>query len=93
MKLPNWLLSSSGEGVALRWKSFAAGVVPLALLVAKFLGYDITPDAANEAVGIVEEIILWAWTVGSIWKHIEGWANRNFRKELGQGKFSSDFLA
>lgn len=87
MNIPNWLLSSSGEGIALRWKTAAAAALPVITIAAQLAGHPITPETGSEFIDIVDSVILWVWAGVAIVKHFEAWRERNFRKRVGQGVF------
>lgn len=87
MRLPNWLLSSTGEGVAKRWKAFFAGVVPVVTLLAPLFGIELPPlQDLEEAVG---KIILAIWSAVSAVAFIQGWMRKIEFKEKKLGKYAS----
>ena len=88
MELPNWLKSSTGEGVALRWKSLASAVIPAVLLLGPIVGIDIEKEALDELSGGVSQFIVAVWAAGSAVAFIVGWVRRNALKRDGLGKFA-----
>ena len=76
--------------MALRWKSFFAGVIPVAVLIGKLFGYDFTPEALNELNEIFVNVILGLWAAVAGVAQINGWANRNFRKQHRIGAFAKN---
>lgn len=88
MNIPEFLKSSSGEGVALRWRSAAMAVVPVLVILANLAGYNITQEVFGEFVNLIADLILGIWFVASLLLHIKGWAERNFRKRNKLGAFS-----
>lgn len=89
MSIPNWLLSSTGEGVALRWKSLALGFLPVVLLGLQILGISISTEAGNELIGLVEKLILAAWALAAAVAHVYGWARKQDFQKKGLGKFAN----
>lgn len=93
MTIPNWLLSSSGEGVALRWKAVASAVIPTAVIVLAWFGYSVTSEDADAIVKTGERGILALWELASVWMFISGLARRNWNKQHSVGKFGGKELA
>lgn len=87
MDIPKFLLSSTGEGVAMRWKAVASAAVPIVLLVSPLLGLDLGQESLNEFVGGVSNAILAVWAAGSAVGFVAGWIRRNFNKANKLGAF------
>lgn len=85
MKLPNWLLSSTGKGLALRWKSFFSGIIPVVVLVAPLFGIEFPElEKLNEGVS---ELVVSVWAAGSAVSFIVGWVRQIKYKNKGLGKY------
>ena len=80
-KLPEFLVSSNGYGLALRWKSMLVVLIPLALMVAQYFNLPLTEGNINEwleAGTIIVAIVM--YFVGQF----RAWEN----KRLGRGKYA-----
>ncbi len=91
MTLPNFLLSSSGEGLALRWKSFATGILPLLLLILPRLGVNVLPSDADTLIQLGYDLIVDGALVLSVIFHIIGWSRAVLMKQNRAGKHSPQF--
>lgn len=89
MKLPKFLLSSSGNGeLSQRAKSFLLAVLPALLLVAPIFGFKIEIAEGESLVNmLVRTIALIEGLIAVVWQ-IKGWSDRNFRKANKLGAFS-----
>lgn len=88
MQLPNWLLSSTGEGLSKRWEAIFAGAVPVILIASKLFGWNIVETDLNDLNGQIVVIIS---SLVAVWKAIDfvqGWIRAQFNKENHLGKFS-----
>lgn len=88
VNIPEFLQSSSGEGLALRWKSFAYALIPIFVIAAQLAGYDISKEAFGEAADSIGEAITYLWLLVTAVMHVKGWAERNFRKANKLGAFA-----
>ena len=89
MKIPNWLLSSTGEGVALRWRGFFSAIVPITLLVAPLLGVEGLDNDSLLGFGkSVEIFILSVWAASSAIASIVGFGRQLKYKRERLGKYS-----
>ena len=84
-KLPDFLLSSSGYGLAMRWRAFLVMLIPVAL--------NILPMVCKVSCSVVTESWLTDWVDGlAILGAFVLYAVGQFRawkhKKLGTGKFS-----
>lgn len=86
--LPNWLLSSKGEGLSMRAKAVIGGALPFALLVAGLFGYSVDPSQTTALVDTLVDVIAAAGTVVSGVFFVRGWARRNFHRANKLGKFA-----
>ena len=86
MKIPNWLLSSTGEGVARRWKSIFSAVVPVAVIVAPLFGVEL-PELAELDKGVTN-LIASLWALGSAIGAVSGWVRQVKYKQEKLGKYS-----
>jgi alpha-beta hydrolase superfamily lysophospholipase len=89
MSIPNFLLSSTGEGIALRWKAGMAAVIPFLVVVGPMLGLNIAAEEWNQLTGQVSNLIIGIWSLASIVGFLAGWVRRNFNRNAGTGKFSA----
>lgn len=87
-KVKDFVLSSSGEGLSMRFTSLCAGLFPVLLLVGPLVGLDVTPEALDGLKGIVLEVIAIGVAIGATLQHIKGWARYFLNKEQGLGRFS-----
>lgn len=88
MKIPNFLLSSTGEGLAKRWETVFAGAIPVILIASKIFGWNIVEVDLNELNG---QIVIAISSFVAIWKaieHIAGWVRARFYKQNSLGKFA-----
>jgi len=84
MTLPNWLLSSTGEGLSKR----AVSALTFIVAVAGFFGIQITGLDIEGAGKIVGEAFAVITGAISLYQHINGWARAIRFKRLGVGKFA-----
>ena len=85
-KIP-WYVSSTGDGISLRVKSFLIGILPAILLVLKLSGYEISNEEAGSFINIIALVVSAFVTILASIYHMKGWARRNFYKTTNQGKF------
>ena len=88
LKLPNFLLSSTGEGLAKRWEAIFSGVVPVVLLLSPLFGWGVAETDLNELNG---QILAGIAGLVAAWKSIsfiQGWVRARFYKKEGLGKFA-----
>ncbi len=86
--LKNLFLSSTGNGLAMRWKAFFSAVVPTLALVGPLVGIDfLSTDNLNLFSEWVEKAIVLVWEAVSGILFLKGWARRTFYKEKQLGKF------
>lgn len=88
MQLPNFLLSSTGEGLAARWDAFFTGIIPVILIASKLLGWNIVEVDLNALNGQIVALISGAIVVWKSLQFIYGWARARFNKANGLGKFA-----
>lgn len=82
-------LSSTGEGMALRWKAFFASIIPIISLLGPLLGVDfLTPQFLDNVSNAIATLILGVWGIASIVLFVKGWARAKYNKENQLGKFS-----
>lgn len=86
--LPSWLQSSTGEGIALRWKAIAAGALPVLLLVLPYLGIHITAEAFGSLIEGVYTVIISVWAVLSGVAFVYGWIRNYVFKNESLGKYA-----
>jgi len=81
-------LSSTGEGLAVRWETFFTGIIPAILVISQLFGWGFTQVDLTETGGQITIIIS---SLVAIWKaieHVWGWARRNLWKREQMGKFA-----
>ena len=91
MTLPNWLLSTAGDGrLSARVNSLLLGILPVILLIAPMFGFEITnsEEGVKSVVAFVAAVEL---VIAAVWQ-IRGWAQRSFRKTNSLGKFAKDAI-
>lgn len=86
--IPEWLQSSTGEGIAARWKAFASGVVPVLALVGPYFGITIVPDDLNSVVEGIGTLIVSVWAALSAGYFVFGTVRAMYYKRNGLGKFA-----
>jgi hypothetical protein len=86
--LPNWLLSSTGEGISLRVKSFLVGILPTVLVIATLLGHPVGQEDANAWVSIIVNVLEAAIALIAICFHAIGWIRARYYKKHDMGKFA-----
>lgn len=86
--LPNFLLSSTGEGLALRVKAFLVGILPAVLIIARLRGYTIAEQDASAVVDSIVTLIEGGITVISAVYMIIGFVRANHYKRNNLGKFA-----
>lgn len=87
MDLLSILKSSDGSGkLSARANSFLLGILPIVVLIAPLLGFNITEG--EEGVALVVKLIAAVEGVAAVIWHIKGWADRSFRKVNRLGVFS-----
>lgn len=84
--IPNWALSSTGDGIALRWKALAASVVPILAYLLPLLGVH-TPDLGG-LVDAVSSIITAVWLIISGVAFAIGWLRQISYKKQSLGKYA-----
>lgn len=87
--IPSWATSSTGEGIALRWKALASGAVPALLILLPYFGFHISADSADALVTTISNIILSAWAVISGVFFVIGWVRQIIFKRNSLGKYSN----
>jgi len=88
MKIPKFLLSSTGEGIAARWETLFTGIIPVILIASKVLGWNIVEVDLTELDG---QIVIAISSLVAVWKavaHIQGWIRNHFYKVNKLGKFA-----
>lgn len=88
MSIPNFLLSSTGEGIAMRWKAIASSIIPVFVLLAPSFGLQLDPDFQDQLTNNVTVIITSAWAFFSAVAFMAGLVRRNFNKTNRLGKFA-----
>ena len=86
--LPNWLVSSTGEGLSLRVKSFLVGVLPTVLVVSKLIGHPILETDANTTIDLTVTLIEAGVAFLAAIYHAVGWVRARFYKKNNLGKFA-----
>ena len=84
--MKNFFLSSTGEGLARRWKGIFSGVVPVVALLAPLLGVEL-PDL-SELGDLVEKLILSGWAAASAGIALSGWIRQIRFKQQKLGRYS-----
>src|SRR3990167_8209214 len=62
MKIPDWLLSSTGEGVAMRWKATMFAIIPTLVVLGPFIGVDAPKTEWDSLTGEVSHSVFGAST-------------------------------
>ncbi len=85
--LPNWLVSSTGEGLAMRAKAFLVGILPTVLLLSRLFGYTLEAQDANALIDAVVVLIEGGFMLVTTVYFIQGWIRANHFKRNKLGKF------
>ena len=85
--IKNFVLSSTGEGLSLRFQSLCAGLFPLLLALSPVLGLGLTSEDLEGFKLLVLEVLATAITLAATIQHIRGWIRHNFYKEANLGRF------
>ena len=85
--IKNFVLSSTGEGLSLRFQSLCAGLFPLLLALSPVLGLGLTSEDLEGFKLLVLEVLATAMTLAATVQHINGWLRHNFYKKAELGRF------
>ena len=86
--LPKWLVSSTGEGLAMRAKAFLVGILPTVLIVSRLFGYTLEAQDANAIIDAVTLLLEGGVMVISAIYFVQGWVRANHFKRNKLGKFA-----
>jgi len=87
-EIPSWLVSSTGEGIALRVKSTLTGLAGAIVLVSALIGKPIDGSEVDSIIEAVTTILSGFTVVVSAIYFVIGWVRRNYLKKNSLGKFS-----
>lgn len=83
-----WWVSSTGEGLSVRVKSFLVGALPAVVVIAPLFGFNITEAAGNDLIASVVGTLSAVGTITAGLWHIYGWIRAFVFKKQGLGKFA-----
>ena len=81
MNNTSWYISSDGENISLRIKSFLALLIPVANILLEKVGVNMVAESIDP---FIDAIFIVVFGVLHIW----GWARRTFNKKNKLGRFA-----